>query len=112
MPGSMFELECRGCQAVHEMSTGAGWCDEHSQGWEYRQRVCTSCQLFASEPAGCHFQPKPCDRCGGGRVTWVGRVFFERTDETSPGIERVEGPCPRCGTTLGESDSAMLGLWD
>lgn len=113
MPGSMYELECSGCHVVHEMSTGAGWCHEHNQSWEYRQWVCTRCQALKSEPAGCHFTPPPlCDRCGGELVAWAGRVFFERTDGTRPGTERVEGPCPRCGTILRETDSPLLGLWD
>jgi hypothetical protein len=113
MPGSLFELVCPGCTAVHEMSTGADICFEHGKPWDYRQMICRSCQRIRSQAFGCHFRIEACSECGGVLEAWEGRVFFESTgDEPWQQSERIEGPCPACGATLHESDSRMFGLWD
>ena len=113
MPGSLFELVCPSCGAVHEISTGASRCIEHGQPWSYEQVVCARCQQLSSQAVGCHFEREPCSDCDGPVNSWSGRVFFERTgSEPWEQRERVEGPCPACGATLHESDTRIQGLWD
>ena len=95
------------------MSTGASVCFEHGQPWDYEQLVCRNCQRLRSQAVGCHFQVESCPGCGGALEAWEGRVFFESTGpEAWEQSERVEGPCPGCGTTLHETGTRMQGLWD
>jgi hypothetical protein len=52
----------------------------------------------------------------GALEPWAGRVWFE----PRPGVdgfegseELLEGPCPRCGTTITKADTnGILGNWD
>jgi hypothetical protein len=82
MPGSLFELVCRGCGAVHEISTGADQCHLHSgRPWHYEQMVCPRCQRLRSCAVGCHFRSGGCEECGGALLPWGGCVFFERTGQ-------------------------------
>jgi rubredoxin len=47
MPGSLLELNCQGCGAVHDISTGASYCwTPRGQSWSYDQWICPKCQVL------------------------------------------------------------------
>jgi hypothetical protein len=110
VPGSGYEMRCSGCAIVHEVWTGADRCREHGEPWTYQQYVCPSCLQLKSRQTVTCCRPDPlvCEACGSDLVPWSGRVWHEGT----AGPEHVDGPCPRCGRTLRETDSPRIARWD
>jgi hypothetical protein len=72
----------------------------------------TGIQRNQSEP-GRELGPV-CEECGGHELEpWSGRVWHERNPEGWVGAERVEGPCPACGTTITEGGTTgLISIWD
>ncbi|MDX6582608.1 MAG: hypothetical protein QOI10_1792 [Solirubrobacterales bacterium] len=115
MPGSIHELRCSGCQTVHKFETGTSYCLDHGTLWEYQQLICPSCQRLISRQSEhcCREQGPVCEICGGELERWSGRVWHECDPEGWVGAERVEGPCPACGTAITLADTTgRIGLWD
>jgi hypothetical protein len=120
MPGSLFEINCRGCGAVHPISTGESTCWDHGERWVYEQWYCPECKLLKSRPSAycCREEELTCETCGSALVRWSGQVWFEhRTPDGVVSGERVDGPCPRCGYLMSSRDPApdgtiAMGLWD
>jgi hypothetical protein len=120
MPGSLFEINCRGCGAVHPISTGESTCWTHvGQRWSYEQWVCPRCKLLKSRQSEfcCREEELICETCRSELMRWSGRVWFDRTVDGMPSGERVDGPCPRCRYPMSSRDPAPdgrmhIGLWD
>lgn len=111
MPGNLFNLICSGCGTKHAIQTGSV-----IGGQWLEQCVCPSCQVIVSRwPQAPGEESERCPTCAGELEPWTGRVWFEpRAGEPdADSVERYEGPCPKCGTTLTKADcDGMLGLWD
>jgi hypothetical protein len=80
--------------------------------WE--QYTCPTCLKLKSRQTAycCREEDLVCETCGSELIPWTGRVWHEQRPDGLTGPERVEGPCPRCGQTVSERDSARLILWD
>jgi predicted RNA-binding Zn-ribbon protein involved in translation (DUF1610 family) len=59
-------------------------------------------------------EPEACLQCKGKLEPWSGKVWFEPRPDVVIGEEdeHLEGPCPRCGTTITLADkNGVLGPW-
>jgi ssDNA-binding Zn-finger/Zn-ribbon topoisomerase 1 len=78
-----------------------------------RCRRLISCRQFRDDAS---IDPGLCPTCGRELTPWQGRTWHEQHADGSMGAERVEGPCPACGTTIdNRHDGEQLvsvTLWD
>lgn len=72
-----------------------------------------SCRQFEDDAS---VDPRACPTCGRELSNWDGRTWHEKLDDGSVGAEHVEGPCPKCETTIGNRHDARetitITLWD
>jgi uncharacterized paraquat-inducible protein A len=107
VPGSTYTLLCPGCSAEHELVTG-----EFDDRQLIRQRFCPRCKLIISGFSIEDGDQNRCPHCSSELETWSGRAWLERNADGTVGRERIEGPCPRCGTGLSRENATKFGLWD
>lgn len=115
MPGSIHELRCPSCSRVSQIHTGTSYCWEHGNRWEFEQWACTSCQRLVSRQTEhcCREQGPVCEICQADLEPWPGRIWHDRGPDGMVGAERLEGPCPGCGTTITLADTTgLISLWD
>lgn len=116
IPGHGFEFDCPGCSSPLEITTGA---DNYGDGlFSYEQFVCAACRRLQSVAIKENAPHEPnCERCGAHLERWQGEVWFEQKGpEPGNSEERIEGPCPTCGTTLDSRKffqyEVIFTLWD
>lgn len=113
MPGSFYTLRCAQCEALHEISTGAGWSGSIENAWSFEQCACTSCLTLRSRRNPIQDEDdRLCSECRSDLVRWPGRVWLDQDDDGSIGAEHVERPCPQCGSKLTLETAEEFGLWD
>ena len=113
MPGNFFILRCPGCASAPEITTGSGFHVETKTPWEYKQFVCPSCLTIESRARPDVFENgETCQGCGTALVPWAGRGWHDRDPDGVVLGEHVEGPCPRCATTIRDANVTAVGEWD
>ena len=107
-PGHFFNLVCGGCSTKHETPhrspDGKTPC---------RSRDCARCRrLVDCRPKPPREPPERGSTSGGALDPCRPRLVPLRPGDADA-EENLEGPCPRCSTTITLADSdGMIGLWD
>lgn len=59
MPGSLFELRCPDCGALHKIQTGASMCFEHHEPWDFGSLRASTAASSQADPPRTAVTPTP-----------------------------------------------------